>query len=77
MQLTNMAQALPEWNTSFDDLCIQFPARGDCPTNDTSSWFKTQKKSNESGVGNKAKFEESHMNEEWRKKWNANNKEQS
>jgi DNA mismatch repair ATPase MutS len=75
MHLTKMANALPEWNTSFANFCIEFPKGTPCPSNSKSYWYKAQKAAR-NGIKSKAESEASHMNEEWLKRWNAKNEEQ-
>jgi hypothetical protein len=73
--LTNLANALPEWNKSFANFCIEFPEGTPCPTSGKSTWFKHQKAARR-GIKDKAEFEASHMNDEWLERWNAKNAEQ-
>jgi hypothetical protein len=73
--LTNLANALPDWEKKFNGFCTEFPKGTPCPTNGKSTWFKNQKAAGR-GIKYKAEFEKSHMNEEWLNQWNAKHAEQ-
>jgi hypothetical protein len=75
LRLSKMAKELPKWKKSFKGFCTEFPKGKPCPTNGKSTWFKHQKAADR-GIKDRAEFEALHMNDEWRKRWNAKNKEQ-